>query len=146
MKPSASSHLLFCLCGCVAATAADLRAQESDSVPRYNIQGYLVNDTTRLLSTNLVPMLSGHTGTNQGVEEIVRAACDLQSEYAKLGYPTVGVAVGEQEITNGIVTLNVFQSALPQIRVSGKRYVCSSNEVTLASNMLGEQRSAKPPV
>ncbi len=137
MKPSASSRLLFCLCGWVVATAAGLRAQESDSAPRYNIQGYLVNDTTRLLSTNLVPMLSGHTGTNLGVEEIVRAACDLQSEYARLGHPTVGVAAGEKEIANGIVTLNVFQSAVPQIRVSGRRYTCSSNEVSLASNLPG---------
>lgn len=117
--------------------AGGLRAEDLNSVPRFDIQGYLVNDTTRLLSTNLVPMLSTHTGTNLGVEEIVRAACDLQSEYAKLGHPTVGVAVGEMEISNGIVTLNVFQSAVPQIRVSGKRYVCSSNEVSLASNLPG---------
>src|SRR6516165_6298050 len=110
MKYSVSFRLLlFCLYGWMAAIAVGARAQ--DSVPRYNVQGYLINDTTRLLSTNLVPMLSTHTGTNLAVEEIVRAACDLQSEYAKLGHPTIGVAVGEQEIANGIVTLNVFQSA-----------------------------------
>jgi hemolysin activation/secretion protein len=94
-------------------------------------------------------MFSAHTGTNVGVEEIVRAACDLQAEYAKLGHASVSVAVGDQEISNGIVTLNVFQSAVPQIRVSGKRYVCSSNEVTLASNLLGEEAPAvvvAPPV
>jgi hemolysin activation/secretion protein len=136
MKSSVSFRLfLFYLCGWTVAMAVDTRAQ--DSVPRYNVQGYLINDTTRLLSTNLVPMLSTHTGTNLGVEEIVRAACDLQSEYAKLGHPSVGVAVGEQEIANGIVTLNVFQSAVPQIRVSGRRYTCLSNEVSLASNLPG---------
>jgi hemolysin activation/secretion protein len=136
MKPSASSRLLlFCLSGWVVAMATSLYAQ--DSVPHYNIRGYLINDTTRLLSTNLVPMLSSHTGTNLPVEEIVRAACDLQSEYAKLGHPSVGVAVGEKEIANGVVTLNVFRSAVPQIRVSGRRYTCSSNGVSLASNLPG---------
>ena len=136
MKSSAPFWFLL-LCGWVPASIFNSSAAETNSAPRFNIQGYLVNDSTLLLSTNIVPMLSPHTGTNVGLDEIVRAASDLQAEYAKRGYPAAGIAVGEGEITNGIVMMHIFQSVVPQIRISGKRYICSSNEVTLASNLMG---------
>jgi hemolysin activation/secretion protein len=137
MKSSALFRLLLLsLCCWMQACVNNSWAADSNDVARFNIQGYLVNDPTLGSPTNVVPMLSTYTGTNLGVDEIVRAASDLQAEYAKNGHPSVGIAIGAQEMTNGIVTMHVFQSAVPQIRIAGQRYVCSSNEVTLVSNLL----------
>lgn len=111
------------------------RAQDSSAIPHFEIQGYLVNDTA-ISPTNIVPMLSAYTGTNVGVEEIVRAASHLQEDYARRGFPSISVSVGGQEMTNGVVTLHMFQSAVPQIRIAGKRYVYSSNAVAEVSNLL----------
>lgn len=143
MKFVSLRHSLFLLCCCWAVFfAIELRAQDSNGVPHFDIQGYLVNDTA-VSPTNSIPMLSAYTGTNASVDDIVRAASELQAEYAKRGFSSVGIAVGAQDLTNGVVTLHVFQSAIPQIRIAGKRYVASSNEVTMAANLLaGEPTNA----
>lgn len=135
MKFSASFRL-FLLCCWLQNFGFRLAAAETNDVPRFNVQGYLVNDTIAGSLTNVAPMFSAYTGTNVGVDEIVHAASDLQAEYARRGYASVSVAVGAREITNGIVTMHVFQSAVPQIRIAGQRYNYSSNEVTLSPNLL----------
>ncbi|MDE3068353.1 MAG: ShlB/FhaC/HecB family hemolysin secretion/activation protein [Verrucomicrobiota bacterium] len=61
-------------------------------------------------------------GTNVDLTSIVRAAADLQAEYRRLGHPSMSVAFAPEQITSGIVTLNVAQTAVPQIVVAGVRY------------------------
>jgi hemolysin activation/secretion protein len=109
-------------------------AVESNAAPGFNVVAYTVEGNP-LLSTNvLMPMFSKHTGTNVGLEEIVKAASDLQLEYRNQGYPAMSVAFAREQITNGIVTLNVFQTAVPQIVVSGVRYLNSTSNTEVASN------------
>lgn len=91
-------------------------------------------------------MFSAYTGTNVSLDEIAHAAADLQADYARRGYSSVGVAIGANEISNGIVTMHVFQSAVPQIRISGKRYTMTSNEVAEISNVLPAYVTNAPAV
>lgn len=133
MKFSALFRLLFLtLCCWVQAGVA----AETNDVPRYRVEGYVVSDTTLGAPTNAEPMLSSHTGANVTLHEIVRAAAELQAEYARNGRPAVSIGIGAQDLTNGVITMHVFQSAVPQIRIAGQRYVCSSNEVSEASNLI----------
>lgn len=100
----------------------------------YEVKGYLVDDGRNLLSsTNLTPFLSPHTGPSIGLDEIVRTASELQVDYGSHGYPGVGIAIGEREITNGIVVMHVFRGSIPQIVISGRRYLISSNGVVAAA-------------
>lgn len=100
---------------------------ESNAAPGFNISAFNVAGSP-LLSTNvLVPLLSKYTGTNVSLDELVKAAAAVQTEYRNQGYPMMSVAIAREQITNGIVTLNVFQTALPQIVVSGKRYLSFTN-------------------
>jgi hemolysin activation/secretion protein len=105
-----------------------------------------------LLSTNtLTPLLSKYTGTNVSLEEIVQAASDLQLEYRNQGYPEVSVAIAQQQITNGIVTMNVFRGAFSQILVSGTRYFSPSIGAGVSSNLLAAAATASnaappPPI
>jgi hemolysin activation/secretion protein len=120
---------------------------ESNTAPRFNVATYIV-DGSPLLSTNvLIPMFSKHTGTNVGLEEIVKVASDLQLEYCNQGYPAMSVAFAREQITNGIVTLNVAQTAVPQIMVSGIRYYISTSNTEVAlSPSVPEATSAPKPM
>ena len=68
------------------------------------------------------------------MEEIVQAAADVQLEYSNQGHPGVSVAIAQQQITNGIVTMHVFQGAFPQILVSGRRYLSPGKGPEVAVN------------
>ena len=119
--------LLLC-CGIQAFAAA----ADSNDVPHFKIEGYIVRDTVVSPSLDGQPFLSEHAGTNAGVNELVRAATDLQADYARRGYPEVTVVIGEGEMANGSAIMHVVRSAVPQIVVFGKRYVASGNEVAEA--------------
>ena len=107
------------------------------AAPHFNVRAYAVKSNT-LLSTNILTgIFSKYTGTNVSLDEIVKAASDLQLEYRNQGYPTMSIAIAQQQITNGTVTMNVFPMASPQIWVSGKRYVSSGNQRTSRLELAG---------
>lgn len=85
-----------------------------------------------LLPTNVwLPVLSKYTGPDVSLDEIVKGAVELQTQYRNRGFPAISIAIAQGQITNGIVTLNVFQAAIPQVIVSGVRYYCPANGVEL---------------
>jgi hemolysin activation/secretion protein len=133
-----------------ASTSAVADAQ-SNPVPGFNVASYVIQDNA-LMPTNVwVPLLSKYTGTNVSLGEIVKGAEDLQSAYRDRGYPMTSIAIAQEEITNGVVTLNVFQTAIPQIVVSGVRYYSPTN-AGIASNLpaiapvLVPPQAVAPPV
>ena len=123
--------LLFLFCCGWQGTAAS-RATESDAAQRFLVLSYQVQGSLLLPTNAVTPLLSKHAGASVGIDDLANAAADLQSEYRKQGYPPVSVAIALHEITNGIVTLNVFHAAVPQIVLSGKRYTNFNNNAELA--------------
>jgi len=124
------------LAAMVPASAAETSAAPDQSVAAgtnngaassFRVTTYVVQGST-LLSTNiLVPLLSQYTGPDVSLDQIVKAATELHEAYRKAGYPMMSVAIPRDQITNGVVTLNVFETALPQIVVSGVRYASFTN-------------------
>jgi hemolysin activation/secretion protein len=114
-----------------AASAKD--TIESNATPRFNVRAYVVAGNSLLSTNTLIPMFSKYTGTNVSLAEIVKAASDLQLEYHNQGYPAMSVAFVPEQITGGIVTFNVAQTAIPQIVVAGERYLCLSNGLEIVS-------------
>jgi hemolysin activation/secretion protein len=107
---------------------------ETNPVPHFDVMTYIVQDNA-LLPTNVwLPVVSKYTGTNISLHEIVKAATDLQAAYRDHGYPQASIAVAQEQITNGIVTLNVFQTAIPQVVISGVCYYAPTN-AGLAANL-----------
>lgn len=107
---------------------------EDTRANRFNIQAYAIESKTPLPGDVINPVLSKYTGTNLGIDRIVEAAAAVQLEYRNRGYPIMTVVIGQRQITNGVVIMNVVEGAFPQIVVSGQRYVVSSNGVAAASN------------
>jgi len=129
--------LQFFTCWHLAATESfanrQIPAAFQTNAPSYNVESYVIEGKTLLATNILVPLFSRHTGTNISVEEIVRAAADLQLEYSKQGFQTMNVIIAQKRITNGVVTMGVFPGAIAQIVVSGIRYSVSSNGVDMAA-------------
>ncbi len=98
-------------------------ATSSDTIANtFVVTNYLVVGDSRLPPETVATLLVGHTGTNVTLSEIVKAASELQREYVNRGYPVPSLAIAEDRITNGTVTLNAFRGGLPQILLSGRRY------------------------
>jgi hemolysin activation/secretion protein/AraC-like DNA-binding protein len=121
-------NLIFTICSSASNATATVA---SNAAPRFDVRAYAVKGNT-LLSTNILAgIFSRHSGTNMGLEEIVKAAADLQMEYRNEGYPRMSVAFAQEQITNGIVTMNVFSAAVPRILVSGESYDSSGKRADL---------------
>ncbi|HEY1787135.1 MAG TPA: POTRA domain-containing protein [Verrucomicrobiae bacterium] len=116
-----------------AAPAADAEihiqpgSPEDNSELHFTVETYDVEGGPKLSMDVVFPVLSKYTGTNVSLVEIAEAAAALQSQYRNHGYPSTSIAVASEKITNGVVTMNVFQAASPQIIISGIRYFSSTN-------------------
>lgn len=95
----------------------------SATSPVFQVTRYEVSGNPRPLTNDFSSLLSKHSGTNVSLDEIAVAASELQDEFRKQAQTPVSVAFSPKEITNGVVTFNLFQAASPQIVVAGKRYV-----------------------
>jgi hemolysin activation/secretion protein len=144
-----------------SSSTNDLIAVETNSISHFNIRGFAIegkiplstNSLTSLPSKNigtnvtqkeianaaselLTPLFAKYTGTNVSEEELVQAAADLQKQYRDRGYPTMIISISPKQITNGIVTMNVFQGVIPQILVSGRRYLIADDGTVIPADNL----------
>jgi hemolysin activation/secretion protein len=132
--------LLLCFCrgGLLAAEPAvsagsPVTADAASMARRYAVQSYVIEGRTSLATNRLVTLLASHTGTNVSLDEIVRAAVDLQTEYSRQGFTAMNIVIAEKRIANGIVTMVVFPGAFAQIVVSGRCYWRSGHAEELAA-------------
>ncbi|MGO9204024.1 MAG: ShlB/FhaC/HecB family hemolysin secretion/activation protein [Limisphaerales bacterium] len=102
-------------------SSAALVAAPADSNARFNVRAYRSAGDPVLVKEGLPAALTNYTGAGVGIQEIVKAAWEVQREYRKLGHLTVNIAVAPERMTNGILTLNVFRGRVPQVLISGKR-------------------------
>ena len=107
----------------VSASHSPATPPTAGTAPHFDVRAYIVAGNPLLPTNTLASLLSPYTGSNLGLDQIVKAASVLQWEYHDQGYPAVSVAFVPEEITDGIVTFNVAQTAIPQIVVAGERYL-----------------------
>lgn len=112
-------------------TQAQADPAQNDDAPHFTVETYDVEGGPNVSMDVVFPILSKYTGTNVSLEEIAEAAAALQAEYRKEGHAIESVAIARDQITNGTVTLNIFQGALPQIIISGIRYCSATNGLEL---------------
>jgi hemolysin activation/secretion protein len=110
----------------LCAAAARLAGAQASPVtnapaggPRFNVQTYVIEHDPLVFSNAPSPSLNEYTGTNVGLDRIVQAASEALIEYQKKGYPKATVSLTTETITNGIVTMHVFEGAFPQVLISG---------------------------
>lgn len=133
LNPSAASPTAS------AATNAPAAARASPT-PHFAVNAFEVRGDTLLSTEALTAVLAKHTGTNVVLTNILAAASDLQQEYRSRGYPTVRVAIPQQQVTNQMVKLQVFEGRLSDIEVTKNRFFSSNNVMralpSLRTNMI----------
>jgi hemolysin activation/secretion protein len=116
--------------GCVAALAMGLPAAEpaaafkpaagTSSAPHFDIREYVIKRDPLIFSNAPAATLGNYTGANVGLDRIVQAAAALLLEYKQQGYPRANISIAQELITNGIVTMHVFQGVSLQVLISGR--------------------------
>lgn len=129
--PSRSGFLPSILAGLCLGTAqlpaAEPETAATPAETHYHVTGYEVSGSS-LLSTNVLnPLFAQYTGTNVTLKQILLAATDLHYEFCKIGQSDMSVAIARNRLTNGVITLNVFRTDIPQVVVSGESYLRFTN-------------------
>lgn len=88
----------------------------------FEIKSFTVEGNTLLTKEQLNAALSIHTGREKTVGDVEAARADLEKQYHTSGYPTVVVNIPEQNVDGGEVRLNVVESKIRRVRVTGNRY------------------------
>ncbi len=118
----------------IAGTNTPGTATKTNTGPKFVVTNYEIRGETLLTTDTLSSIFSKYTGTNITVQDIVKAASELQLEYRNRGFPSVNVTLPPQQITNGIVRIRVFVGKLSEIELTGSHWhhYFSSNNVMRA--------------
>lgn len=126
-----------------AGASAPTTASSTNTSPKFVVTNYEIRGDTLLSTDTLTYIFTKYTGTNITVNDIIKAASELQLEYRNRGYPTVNVTLPPQQITNGVVRIRVFVGQLSETEVTGNHWhhYFSSNNVmralpSLQTNMI----------
>ncbi|HVV73347.1 MAG TPA: POTRA domain-containing protein, partial [Verrucomicrobiae bacterium] len=110
-----------------ASSKPSSSSTQTNAGPHFTVRAYEIRGDTLLSTNTLMSVLVPYTGTNVSIGDIIKAASELQMEYRDRGYPTVSVTIPQQQITNGIVRIRVFQGRLSEVLVTGNHYFSSNN-------------------
>jgi hemolysin activation/secretion protein len=123
--------------------AVSANAAAGGGETHFNITGYAVRGNSLLATNVLAPLLSPYTGTNVSLHDVVRAAAALHYEYARIGFAMTSVALARDQLTNGIVTFNVFRTDIPQVVISGECVLRFTNVLSKTPASAEELASAR---
>jgi hemolysin activation/secretion protein len=94
---------------------------------RFDIHQYKVEGNTLLHPDEIRQLLQPYTGKQREYADVQRAIEALRQCYRDKGYSAVWVVAPEQDIDNGIVTLNVIEAKIGKISVTGNLYFDETN-------------------
>jgi len=163
-SPALGLFLFLCCCGLVAISgvsaaepvasgnvpvssrsAAAPGAIAGNAAPRFNVRAYEIKGNALLPTNTVAGILSRHTGPDVSLAEMVQVVSELQLEYHNRGHPPMSFSIAPQEITNGVVVINVFQSASPQILVGGERYAAAAESPPVGANPAAAEPALPQP-
>ncbi len=94
--------------------------KESDT--RFDLLEFEVVGNTVLSALAIEQAVYPFLGENKSIEEVEKARKALEQAYQTAGYLTVFVDIPEQDVKQGVVTLNVAEGRVERVRVTGSRY------------------------
>jgi len=113
-----------CLLGMtLTVVAASVLAEDE----RFNITRFQIEGNTLLPDAELQRAVAPLTGPGRVYGDVQMALEALEAAYRKAGYSAVQVNVPEQELTSGVVTINISESVIGQITVSDNKYFSEQN-------------------
>ncbi len=112
--------------------------------PFFVVQRYEVSGNTLLRPEVVDSYFTNAVGSAVNFTQIQKALGELQMGYRERGFATVSVGLPQQQLTNGIVRVQVTEGLLTDIRVTGNRHFSSNNIMgalpSLRTNMMVNSR------
>ena len=90
--------------------------------PSFYVGEYQVKGSTLLPTVAVEGVLTPFLGENRTIKDIEAARAALEHYYRDKGYPTVLVSIPEQDVVDGIVYLEVTESKVDELMITGSRY------------------------
>jgi hemolysin activation/secretion protein len=94
---------------------------------RFSIQRFQVEGNTLLAQEKVEQLLAPFAGANKVYGDVQKALEALEGEYRRRGYGTVQVYVPEQELTAGVVKLQVSEGVVGKITITGNKLFNEDN-------------------
>lgn len=95
--------------------------------PKFDIQRYEVRGNTLLSADEIAAVVAPFQGTGRVYGNIQQALEALENAYRAKGFGTVNVHVPEQEITSGVVRLEVIEAVLGRVQVEDNKHFDTAN-------------------
>jgi hemolysin activation/secretion protein len=105
-----------------AEMAQDVPAGPVDENPAFDVYEYRVEGNTVLPPGKVEEAVYPFLGEGKTIADVEGARAALEKAYQGSGYPTVFVNIPEQEVDKGIVRLQVQESTIERLRVTGAKY------------------------
>ena len=115
---SGSVGLMLAVGGLTSAWAQD---------EQFDIQRFDVTGNTLLSETKVRSLLDPLSGKKRVYGDVQKALEALEGAYRAAGYGTVQVEVPEQELTSGVVRLNVVEVRIGKVNVLGNKFYSTEN-------------------
>jgi hemolysin activation/secretion protein len=111
--------LLFLTLMPVAAAASE---DTATTAPTFAIREFLLEGNSIFHDDRLMKTVQPFMGENKTSKEVEQARAAVETYYHQAGYPTVLVNIPEQTVDSGVVRLEVIESKIRRVRVTGNRY------------------------
>jgi len=93
--------------------------------PAFEINEFKVDGNTLLSADKLGDLLDDLTGSARTAADVEKARDSLEKFYHDAGYPTVLVNIPEQSAEGGVIRLQVVESRIGRVALTGNRYFAS---------------------
>jgi hemolysin activation/secretion protein len=102
-------------------------AHAQDDGPRFAVTGFVVDGNSLLPAGRIEQLLAPFKGNGRNFDTLRQAVEALENGYASAGYGAIRVLLPAQELDQGIVRLQVFESRVGRITVSGNSKFSEDN-------------------
>jgi hemolysin activation/secretion protein len=106
----------------VTAYAADQPQAVAEAKPVFDLLDVQIDGNTVLDDETLERAVYPFLGPEKSVEDVEKARSALEAAYRNAGYPTVVVAIPEQDVNEGKVRLDVVEGTIETLHITGSRY------------------------
>jgi hemolysin activation/secretion protein len=118
--PGSPHKLGLCLVIMIMMLSASAFAEEPLS---FEIRSFIVEGNTLLADQTIAEALLPYKGKGKTAKDVEKARTALEKVYHDVGYPAVLVNIPEQTTKGGKIRLQVIESTIGKVRVTGNRWV-----------------------
>lgn len=113
---------LVCAALCAAPAVQAQVAAPAAALPRFDVLELRVEGNSLLPDAEIERSVAAGLGEGRTLRDIEAARAALEQRYRDAGYQTVLVAIPEQQVDGGVVTLQVTEAPVGRVRVVGAEF------------------------